>query len=156
MVTKTSFLSFFLCPLAGSNPATGYNDGMKEKILYMTRILITGLLWSMILTSLTYSKSYVSSQIECNGNCTVKQTINNQTLEIKTNGLANIQTNLTNSTLTYKINATGSGKLETNLTGDYRLTTIVDEKTESYSGSGFFFRIFNFLKSILSFGLVKW
>ena len=120
------------------------------------KLFALGLISIVLLPTIASAASIQTRINIINGSATVKQTINNQTLEIETNESANIQTNLTNSTLTYKINATGFGKLETNLTGDYRLTTIIDKKTESYSGFGVFSKVYNFLKAILSFGLVKW
>ena len=129
-----------------------YSDGMKEKILYMTRILTTGLLWSMILTPLAYSKTHISTQIKCNGNCTVKQTVNNQTIEIETNESASIFTKIKDSIVNFFVNAAGKGSLKTDLSGNYSVNVTVDNETETRIGMSVFSVVYDFFNKILFFG----
>jgi len=129
----------------------GY-DSMKEKILYIMSVL----LGSIILTPHVYSKSYISTQFDCSGNCTFKHTINNQTLEIETDESASISTEVDDSGVNYSINSTGEGKLKTDFSGeDYSVDVTVDDETETHTGIGIFSSVYNFFKEILFFGWFK-
>lgn len=133
-----------------------YDDSMKEKILYIIGILTSGLLGGIVLIPHVYSESYISTQYDCSGNCTFKHTINNQTLEIETDESMNIATEVNDSVVNYSINSTGEGTLKTDFSGeDYSVDVTVDDKTETFTGTGFFSSIYNFFQKIIFFGWFK-
>ena len=129
----------------------GY-DSMKEKILYIMSVL----LGSIVLIPHVYSKSYISTQFDCDGNCTFKHTVNNQTLEIETDESMDVTTEVDDSTANVSVNSTGEGTLKTDFSGeDYSVDVTVDDKTETFTGMGIFSSVYNFFQKIIFFGWFK-
>ena len=145
------FFFFLFCPLVGSTPTMGY-DSMKEKILYIMSILLGGI----VLIPHVYSKTYMSTQFNCEGECTFEHTINNQTLEIESDESMNISTEVNDSVVKYSIDSKGEGSLKTDFSGeDYSVDVTVDDKTETHTDVGIFSSVYNFFKEILFFGWFK-
>lgn len=129
----------------------GYGS-MKEKILYMMSVL----LGSIVLIPNIYSKTYISTHFDCEGDCTFEHTINNQTLEIESDESINISTEVNDSVVKYSVNSTGEGSLKTDISGEeYAVDVTVDDKTETHTGMGILSVVYDFFKKIIFSGWFK-
>jgi hypothetical protein len=123
---------------------------MKGKIL-----LLTGLISIMLLPILASATSIQTRINITNGTATVKQTINNQTIEIETNESANIFTEIKNSIVKFFVQAQGKGKVKTNFSGEHEVNITTDEKKETQFGLGIFSTIYQFLRNFLLSAWIK-
>jgi SMC interacting uncharacterized protein involved in chromosome segregation len=123
---------------------------MKGKLL-----LLTGLISIMLLPTIASATSIQTRINITNGSATVRQTINNQTIEIETNESANIFTEIKDSIVKFFVQAQGKGKVKTNFSGEYEVNITTDEKRENQSGLGIFSAIYQFLKNFLLSAWIK-
>ena len=117
--------------------------------------LMIGLISLLLLPTIALATSVQTKINVTNGSATVKQTVGNQTIEIETNESANIFTEIKDSIVSFFIQATGTGNVKTNLTGDYNLTATADEKTETQYGTGIFSAVYQFFRSFIFSAWVK-
>jgi|GEM_PF-6253358 len=118
------------------------------KILFMLIVVL-------MLGGQAFAATTVHTSIECNGNCSITQTVNNKTIELESNEGMSIVTSVVNDTVNVSVNATGLGQVKTSGQGEYEARALVDGKEETKKGTGIFQLVFEFFRSITFFGWFK-
>jgi len=118
--------------------------------------ILLGMITLIFCLGLAMGEITMQTNINCAGNCSVSQTINNKTIEINTNEGLNMTSNFVNNTLNISVNATGSGELKTTGESDYKIISAIDDKEEKTDkGTRIFQFVYNFFKNINFFGLFE-
>ena len=118
--------------------------------------IVFGIVSAVFCSELAVADITMRSNIECIGNCSIVQTINNNSFEIKSNESLSIDSNFSNNTLELYVNATGIGELKTNGNGEYNINSEIDgNETNTEKGGGIFNFVYVFFKEINFFGLFE-